>query len=195
MPAFMGSREDILSALRKAAPAQAPLPELPRGAAVQDLHELFAARVVEAGGRCLRVPKFSEELLGDLRRGRVVSLDAPPQGDPHALHDVECCIVHGDFGVAENGAVWITQHGGEQRAALFLTQHLVIVVSELVPTLHEAYERVKLSKGFGLFISGPSKTADIEQALVIGAHGARSCTVYLVAPVVIPEMKELSESA
>ena len=34
--------------------------------------------------------------------------------------------------------------------------------------------------GFGLFISGPSKTADIELALVIGAHGARSTMVFLV---------------
>ncbi len=34
--------------------------------------------------------------------------------------------------------------------------------------------------GFGIFISGPSKTTDIEQALVIGTHGARTCTLFMV---------------
>ncbi len=47
--------------------------------------------------------------------------------------------------------------------------------------MHEAYARLAPREiGYGLFISGPSKTADTEQALVIGAQGARRCTVFLV---------------
>jgi L-lactate dehydrogenase complex protein LldG len=47
--------------------------------------------------------------------------------------------------------------------------------------MHDAYARIVIpTPGFALWLSGPSKTADIEQALVIGAHGARSCTVLLV---------------
>jgi L-lactate dehydrogenase complex protein LldG len=64
-----------------------------------------------------------------------------------------------------------------------VAQHLALVVpaAELVQDLHEAYRRIRFDgPGFGLFIAGPSKTADIEQALVIGAHGARSATVFLV---------------
>ena len=34
--------------------------------------------------------------------------------------------------------------------------------------------------GYGVFISGPSKTADIEQSLVIGAHGAGSLTIFIL---------------
>jgi L-lactate dehydrogenase complex protein LldG len=84
--------------------------------------------------------------------------------------------------VAENGACWITDHGGANRAVCFLAQHLGVVVSAaaLVNDLHEAYERISLERpGFAMFLSGPSKTADIEQSLVIGAHGPRSCTVVI----------------
>jgi L-lactate dehydrogenase complex protein LldG len=57
----------------------------------------------------------------------------------------------------------------------------VVSSRELVNDMHEACARVaSLPRGYGLFIAGPSKTADIEQALVIGAHGARSCTVFVV---------------
>jgi L-lactate dehydrogenase complex protein LldG len=104
--------------------------------------------------------------------------------DPHLLEGVDLAVVPAEFGVAENGAVWLTDRVlKERRAVLFVTQHLVLVVpaAELVHTMHDAYARLSLgAPGFGLFIAGPSKTADIEQALVIGAHGARSATIVLI---------------
>lgn len=104
--------------------------------------------------------------------------------DPHQLADVDVAIVPGEFAVAENGAVWVAAGKLKHRALCFIAQHLVLVVprSEIVHTMHAAYERLAFDvDGYGLFISGPSKTADIEQSLVIGAHGARSLTVVLVA--------------
>jgi L-lactate dehydrogenase complex protein LldG len=48
--------------------------------------------------------------------------------------------------------------------------------------MHEAYERISFrGRGFGTFIAGPSKTADIEQSLVIGAHGPKELTIVLVS--------------
>ena len=84
---------------------------------------------------------------------------------------------------AENGAVWITEELMGHRALPFITQHLAIVINanDIVPTMHQAYKRIgDARQGFGTFIAGPSKTADIEQSLVIGAHGSRSMTVFLL---------------
>jgi L-lactate dehydrogenase complex protein LldG len=57
----------------------------------------------------------------------------------------------------------------------------VITPDAIVPTLHEAYEKISDNAyGFGVFIAGPSKTADIEQSLVLGAHGPKTMTVFIL---------------
>jgi L-lactate dehydrogenase complex protein LldG len=99
------------------------------------------------------------------------------------LEDVEVLEIQGEFGVAENGAIWLRDDHLPHRVAPFICQHLVIYIrkSTLVGTMHEAYDRFEGSYAdFGFFLSGPSKTADIEQSLVIGAHGARSLTVLVM---------------
>jgi L-lactate dehydrogenase complex protein LldG len=101
--------------------------------------------------------------------------------DGLSLAEVEVLEIDGEFGVAENGAIWLTEEALPHRVAPFICQHLVINVKKVVPHLHAAYEELgKMNSGFGLFLSGPSKTADIEQSLVIGAHGARSLTVVIL---------------
>jgi L-lactate dehydrogenase complex protein LldG len=100
--------------------------------------------------------------------------------DGLSLADVEVLEIDGEFGVAENGAIWLTEDALPHRVAPFICQHLVIYVKKIVPHMHAAYEELgKVNSGFGLFLSGPSKTADIEQSLVIGAHGARSLTIVI----------------
>jgi L-lactate dehydrogenase complex protein LldG len=103
--------------------------------------------------------------------------------DPHALEGLGLAVLPGAFAVAENGAVWVPGEGLRPRAVFVVAEHLALVVpaGEIVHDMHEAYRRISFpGAGFGTFIAGPSKTADIEQALVIGAHGARSCTLFLV---------------
>lgn len=193
----MSARAEILAALRAAPPFEAPLPDLGAGSFLRypDVADRFAKSVAEVGGRCvfvagaledelLRVPEYAGarkvvSLVPGVRRANV---ELAAVADPHELRDVDYCVLPGELGVAENGAVWITGHGGRNRAAAFLTQHLALVVARtaLVHNLHEAYSRIQIPvPGFSIFISGPSKTADIEQALVIGAHGARTCTVFV----------------
>jgi L-lactate dehydrogenase complex protein LldG len=103
--------------------------------------------------------------------------------DPHELEDVDFAILPGMFGVAENAAVWVTDAALKHRVGYFLCQHLALVVpaGQIVNNLGEAYKRIRFDgPGFGAFIAGPSKTADIEQSLVIGAHGPKSMTVFLL---------------
>ena len=95
---------------------------------------------------------------------------------------VDMVVIRGQLGVAENGAVWIDEHDMQIRKLPFLTSHLILVLekAKILPDMHEAYKQVDLERsGFGVFIAGPSKTADIEQALVIGAHGPIEHTILL----------------
>ncbi|KFF03406.1 LutC/YkgG family protein [Flavobacterium reichenbachii] len=103
--------------------------------------------------------------------------------DPHSLQDVELTIIKAHFGVAENSGLWVTDDILGQRAAPFIAQYLAIIVQKnnIIRTMHQAYERIGNQEyGFGTFIAGPSKTADIEQSLVLGAHGARGLIVFLL---------------
>lgn len=93
---------------------------------------------------------------------------------------LDICILKGLFGVAENGAVWLTDVQMPDRVLPFITANLILVLSEkeIVHNMFEAYGKIAdCSYEFGTFIAGPSKTADIEQSLVLGAHGAKTLTV------------------
>ena len=96
------------------------------------------------------------------------------------LADVDLGVVKGETAVAENGCVWVSQTMKE-RAVMFISQCLVIIVdrNDIVNNMHEAYDRVG-QYGYGCFISGPSKTADIAQALVMGAQAAREVSVVIL---------------
>jgi L-lactate dehydrogenase complex protein LldG len=163
-----------------------------------DLAGSFAQACAAAGGRCVRVAEAAgiEAALRALPEAagatRIYSAHPAVAGarfeshelaDPRRLAGLELAVLPGVFGVAESGAVWVDAGALPQRAVLWLAEHLVLALpaAELVPQLHAAYERLRFAApGFGVFVAGPSKTADIEQSLVIGAQGPRSTTVLLV---------------
>ena len=141
-------------------------------------------RVAEAGGILESIPAYADaarvaSLVPEVTAGTV---DASQIEDPHELATLDWVIAPGEFIVAENGAIWVDGATLPHRVMLFIPQYLAIVVSrsQCVDHMHEAYARVgKPKPGFGVFVSGPSKTADIEQSLVLGAHGCRTLQVFL----------------
>lgn len=102
---------------------------------------------------------------------------------PHDLKNVELAILPVHFVVAENGACWLSEELFSDSVLPFITQHIVLILNktDILPAMHEAYEKIRLQQyGFEIFIACPTKTADIEQSLVLGAHGARSLWVFVV---------------
>lgn len=103
--------------------------------------------------------------------------------DPHGFADVDVCITTSPLAVAENGAVWISNKEMPVRVLPFIAQSLVAVIhkNSIVPTMHDAYDIIANEEyAFAIFIAGPSKTADIEQSLVLGAHGPKTMTVFII---------------
>lgn len=121
-------------------------------------------------------------IASNLPEIKIATINPDSIEDARNLNGIELGIVRGEVGVAENGCVWIPQNT-KNRALYFISEFLVIILDKdkLVNNMHEVYAKLEFSdKGYGVFISGPSKTADIEQALVVGAHGARGVTVILI---------------
>jgi L-lactate dehydrogenase complex protein LldG len=194
----MNAREKILSAVRDNKPSLVPMPELTidRHPKSISLLDEFSATLTRIGGTPVIVRDMNEvsrdieiafqagdhivntiDGLSDVNRSALLGSDAT------TLEPVFKAYIQGTMGVAENGSIWLYESSMVNRLLPFICQHLVIVLraENIVSTMHDAYRTIDTARdGYGLFLAGPSKTADIEQSLVIGAHGARSLRVFLV---------------
>ena len=126
----------------------------------------------------------AKEIASNLPEVTIATRNPDTVGRARDLNGTDVGIIRGKFGVAENACVWIPQTMKE-KAVCFISENLVILLpkSQIVNNMHEAYKRIEFDKeydGYGTFISGPSKTADIAQVLVMGAQAARSATVLLL---------------
>lgn len=190
------TRDTILAAIRQGKPDLHPLPEtlgFAPNIKLENLVEAFMAMVKTNGGQAIRVTSLTQAhaFLAeeyDLTLpilSHVPGLDISnftPAAELRLLDDLHLVVLEGKVGVAENAAIWLDEAAIGIRALPFISLNLSLVLSEknLVGNMHEAYRLIDTHTGFGTFIAGPSKTADIEQSLVIGAHGSKTLTVFLL---------------
>jgi L-lactate dehydrogenase complex protein LldG len=193
------SRERILSNIRvniPPTPVDHPLIPIFHRSEV-DLKYAFERRLAYAGGAAHEIvsqPEAAEKLASLHPKAQVICSAIPEipgtrraesVSYPHELADVDVGVVRAQFGIAETGAVWLTQEDLIVNSLGFLSQHLVVFLDpkEIVADMHEAYARVRLDQtAYGCFMMGPSATGDIEATMVHGAQGARSLNVFFLAP-------------
>jgi L-lactate dehydrogenase complex protein LldG len=206
MQTFKFSREVILAAIRSNLPQQQV--EHPRIPIFQrpdrPLKFEFEQHLQQAGGIAHDVSTVAEAeaKLIALHPGAKVICSAVPEisgtrraeqvRDPHELADVDVGVVRAQFGVAETGAIWLTQEDLVVNALAVLSQHLIVLLDpeQIVPDMHEAYRRVRLNEtAFGCFMMGPSATADVEATLVHGAQGARSLNIFFLPRAQMPVLQ------
>ena len=205
----MASKEDILNKYRANVREKFDMPDLSdiKATTYPDPLLQFMNMTKSVGGNAIEVEKGrdinelikelypdAKEIASNLPEITIATRNPDDMGRARDLNGTDVGVVRGVFGVAENACVWIPQQMKE-KTVMFISENLVILLDkkQIVNNMHEAYKRLSdqansqepLAKsfndyGYGSFISGPSKTADIAQVLVMGAQAARSATVLLL---------------
>ncbi len=193
----MSSKEEILKKYRANVRERYDMPDLSDIQAVTypeplvqfvKMSEMVGGQVIEIDpGRDIntlirQLFPDAKEIASNLPEITIATRNPDTIGRARDLNGTDIGIIRGTFGVAENACVWIPQTMKE-KAVCFISENLVILLpkSQIVNNMHEAYRRIEFNDyGYGTFISGPSKTADIAQVLVMGAQAARSVTILLM---------------
>ena len=195
----MSNKDDILKRYRANVKEKYDMPDLSDIKAITYPDPLvqFITMTESVGGHVIEVKEGQDinqlikdlypeakEIASNLPEITIATRNPDEVGRARDLNGTDVGIIRGKFGVAENACVWIPQTMKE-KAVCFISENLIILLpkSQIVNNMHEAYKRIEFDKtydGYGTFISGPSKTADIAQVLVMGAQAARSATILLL---------------
>lgn len=193
----MSNKEDILRRFRANVKEKFDMPNLNdiKSVTYEDVLRQFIDISESVGAKVVKIESY--ESINDLIKkcypeAKTISSNLPEVTiatsnpdyveDAQTLNGTDVGVIKGEFGVAENGCIWIPQTMKE-KAVCFISENLIIILEKdrILNNMHEAYKQIAFNDyGYGTFISGPSKTADIAQVLVMGAQAARSVTVVLV---------------
>jgi len=188
-------KEDLFEKLKRNTHVHCDMPDMNMtGIVYDDPLAQFCETVVAVGGKVAmladgedvneaikRLYPDAKVFASNLSGITIATLNPDTVAEAQDLNGTDVGILRGELGVAENACVWVPQTMKE-KAVMFISEELVLLLDrkKLVNNMHEAYTKIEMNDyGYGCFISGPSKTADIEQALVMGAQAARGVTVML----------------
>ena len=190
-------RESILKSVKQNKPELLQLPNINEASFEEDINlvETFKSNLTAVGGFVKEIDKKRIDteikalhsnkinIVSTTKKSALGTITIDKNTESHSLENIDLAILEAELGVSENGAVWVTANNNIVRVLPFITNDLVIILKKENICLHmlKAYDHIaERNRDFGVFISGPSKTADIEQCLVVGAHGAMSLTVFLI---------------
>jgi len=190
------SRDKILSTIKNVQPGTVELPLLENIQHTEYIDPVtqYITTLQNIGGKAIHI-KSIKEIAAYIRtnftdsNNYISTIQSLPEietlnseTNPHLLENIEVAVIPALIGIAENSAVWVTDKEIQIRALPFICQHLCVAISKknIVSNMHQAYQFIHSKEyDFAVFIAGPSKTADIEQSLVLGAHGPKSMTIFL----------------
>ena len=186
----MDSRETILSSIRKHLAASPPddqpksvFPESVVAPAPTSLVDLFKENVEAVNGHCIVTRDVSQavtRIITDLGARKIAVSDTPPSAEEIFEYDVG--ITGAQAAIAETGTLVLDSAREKHRlASLVPPVHIAIVdASSIFQTLAEALAFIHQNGDISpavTFITGPSRTADIELTLAIGVHGPQELYV------------------
>lgn len=127
-------------------------------------------------------PVVSPSAYAQLQRGIL-----PDSNDPlRSIADRAVGITVATLAVAETGSVLLVEPAPIDRAVSLLTRHLIVAVrgADLVDNLADGFRwlaRQPRAAAYATFVTGPSRTADIERSLTIGVQGPSRLSVAVIA--------------
>jgi len=181
------ARENILERVRAALRIEAHLPQLPTSAPVWppigDAEKRFREEFAAVKGEILDTP---DQLREFLKGFRLVATDGCELVEGNAsVREAELGVTGCDCLVAQTGSIFVsTRSAGGRALSVLPPVHLVVARrDQLVPDLAVAFALLRQRYGRNWpsslsLITGPSRTADIEKILVMGAHGPKRLALY-----------------
>lgn len=138
----------------------------------QDLCEL------KEWGKIICAPSLSESDLAELiKQAAKRDISVIKDGMRGHLAGVDIALTTADYGIAETGSLVIDSSSEELRLATMISEIHVAVIpkSRIRAKAEDMYAELKgfmsKSPGYLAFVTGPSRTADIERVLALGVHG------------------------
>ncbi|MFL5624017.1 MAG: lactate utilization protein C [Ktedonobacteraceae bacterium] len=153
--------------------------------------DLIAAHPSLSAKEIVVPPHFEQRPVGDsilpLLRGKDIAIIEA--GEPASVADAPAGLTDAELAIAETGSVLLAENSLAARVVsmLTLTHFVLLTTDKLVPMLDDAAKVLQQLTGQGpdqrhymSFVTGPSRTADIERTLTIGVQGPKALCVIVV---------------